>query len=721
MTAAKTVSVVLPVKDGALYLEEVINAISSQKIDASVETVVVDSGSRDGSVEIARSLGARVIEIPESEFGHGRTRNFAAEQAAGDRIAFLTQDATPASEDWLASLVAPLDPEKMIGLSFGPHLPRPGTSPMIARELREFFGMFSSDGAVRVDSGIDPSDPASVFFSNVNSCLLRDCWRQVRFRDVAYAEDQAFARDAMLAGWKKSYVPAAAVLHAHDYPFLQFMRRYFDEYRGLRETVGHVAQASPVGIALAARAEVRDDLRYMRREGYPSGQRVAWALRSSRHHAGRAVFAALGSRAQKLPGSVTARLSLEESSRSGNRRPRGARRRTAVANSLVDVQRYLDGERASLSPPSPHDESRHSLHLAWVIPPFRRGSGGHMTIFNIVRELELMGHSCSVWVHDPGNFIGRPSAVIHNEVVEHFSDLRAGVYLGFDDWQGADVAFATGWQTAYPLARLPGCKLKTYLVQDYEPDFYAASVERMWAEETYRIDFPCITASPWLSDLLRERYGATAVEFDLGVDHHTYRPLEIPRESSTIVFYARQATPRRATALGLMALAEVAARRSGVRFVLFGDTKPLATPFEHELAGVVDEPGLARLYNRATMGLVLSLTNYSRIPKEMMACGLPVVELRHPSVEAVFGRDGRLIEAAEMTPQAIAERLVTLLDSPERRSRLAAAASEFVAPMTWARAASQIEAHARRWLGERWSSALADEGQSRSASVDFVR
>ena len=42
--------------------------------------LVVDSGSRDGSVEIARAHGARVIEIAPAEFGHGRTRNLAAEQ-----------------------------------------------------------------------------------------------------------------------------------------------------------------------------------------------------------------------------------------------------------------------------------------------------------------------------------------------------------------------------------------------------------------------------------------------------------------------------------------------------------------------------------------------------------------------------------------------------------------------------------------------------------------
>ena len=50
-----------------------------------VELLIVDSGSTDGSLEIARRHGARVIEIPQSEFSHGGTRNLAIEQADGRR------------------------------------------------------------------------------------------------------------------------------------------------------------------------------------------------------------------------------------------------------------------------------------------------------------------------------------------------------------------------------------------------------------------------------------------------------------------------------------------------------------------------------------------------------------------------------------------------------------------------------------------------------------
>ena len=289
---------------------------------------------------------------------------------------FLTQDATPAGPDWLAQLIAPLDATARVGLSFGPHLPRPGTSPMIARELTEFFATFS-DGGVRIDERPDPAEPATGFFSNVNSAVLRSCWDEVRFRDVAYAEDQAFARDAMAAGWRKAYVPDAGVLHAHDYPFAEFMRRYFDEYRGLRETIGHVEPLHPTRTARTVRDQVQRDLRYLDETG--GGPRAAWALRSARHHAGRAVAAALGSRHDRVPPRIARHLSLER--HAGGRDPGGLARRPAQrrAYRYESVREYARRGAPPLAAPSPHDGERaavaHGLGRAAVPPRQRRPHG----------------------------------------------------------------------------------------------------------------------------------------------------------------------------------------------------------------------------------------------------------------------------------------------------------------------------------------------------------
>jgi glycosyltransferase involved in cell wall biosynthesis len=285
-------SVVIPVKDGARYLAEVLIAVAREAPGADV--VVVDSGSADDSVAIARRAGVRVIEIAPGEFGHGRTRNLGAERTTGEIVAFLTQDATPAP-GWGPALLAPFADED-VGVVLGPQLPRPGTPPMVARELDWFFANLPAD------------DP---YLSNVNAAYRRACWEEIRFRDVAYAEDQAFGEDLAGTRWRKVLAPGAAVHHAHDYGLLDAWRRAFDEARGLRETRGWVERIAPRATLGGLRRQVARDVRWMRGQGWPPARHLAWLPRSAAHHAGRKLFAWLGSRADRLPRRCRAALSLE--------------------------------------------------------------------------------------------------------------------------------------------------------------------------------------------------------------------------------------------------------------------------------------------------------------------------------------------------------------------------------------------------------------------------
>ena len=88
-------------------MEQTLAAVRAQKLSPPrpVELLVCDSGSRDGTIAIARSYGAEVIEIEPSSFSHGPTRNLLMHRSAGDHVAFLTQDSAPADERWLAKLL----------------------------------------------------------------------------------------------------------------------------------------------------------------------------------------------------------------------------------------------------------------------------------------------------------------------------------------------------------------------------------------------------------------------------------------------------------------------------------------------------------------------------------------------------------------------------------------------------------------------------------------
>jgi glycosyltransferase involved in cell wall biosynthesis len=249
---------------------------------------------------------------------------------------------------------------------------------------------------------------------------------------------------------------------------------------------------------------------------------------------------------------------------------------------------------------------------------------------------------------------------------------------------------------------LSDVRARAYLVHDHESEFYPTSVEARWAEETYSFGMHAICGSPWLADIVRERYGGSASVFDFGVDHDVYRPIDVPRRTDTVVLYGRDVTPRRAVPLALMALAELKERRPDLRVVSFGDAREIHVPVDYEHFGILPPRELAQLYNEGTVGLVLSMTNYSLIPQEMLACGLPCVDLAGISAETVFGDDGP-VALSPFDPIAMAETIDHLMGDRDEWERRSAAGLAFVKDRTWDVAAVQVEAGLREALALRLS------------------
>ena len=142
---------------------------------------------------------------------------------------------------------------------------------------------------------------------------------------------------------------------------------------------------------------------------------------------------------------------------------------------------------------------------------------------------QLRGNACAVFVFDPFHLEARPGSVLREEIREHFVPIQATVLVGLDDFHSADVVLATKLGvSAYPVSGLPGCLVKAYLVQDFEPSFYPISAEYLWAKETYRMGLERITFTPWLAETVRRESGSTPAEFTYGTDLETYpfAPLE---------------------------------------------------------------------------------------------------------------------------------------------------------------------------------------------------
>lgn len=317
--AVTEITVAIPTLDAGPEFARVLAGIRSQRIDAELELLVCDSGSSDGTVALARQHSARVIEIPRERFSHGGTRNLLASEARGEHVAFLTQDAIPAGPEWLATLLAGFALAPGVGLVFGPYLARPEASLSVRRELDTWFASLAPEGMPRIDV-LGPEEAGRLtaaefygalgYFTDANGCLLRSAWKQVPFREVAYAEDHVLAQDMLRAGYAKVYEPRAAVIHSHEYSAVQWLRRSFDETRALAEVYGEAPPGQIRDAVRNLRGNVGADVRWARGQSGSRGALGAIAP-SLVHHGARTLGAILGARSARIPGGLATGFSLE--------------------------------------------------------------------------------------------------------------------------------------------------------------------------------------------------------------------------------------------------------------------------------------------------------------------------------------------------------------------------------------------------------------------------
>ena len=356
-----------------------------------------------------------------------------------------------------------------------------------------------------------------------------------------------------------------------------------------------------------------------------------------------------------------------------------------------------------------------SLDIHWVIPDFRPGAGGHMTIFRIVKLLAQFGHRQTIWIQDPSE---HPTPKAARETMEkHFLVADAEFRFLPSDVSTieGDAIIASDRWTVFPVAATRNFFRRFYLVQDYETHFYPAGSHALLTDFTYSIGLDCLCAGQWLNWLMGE-HGLWTMAWELATDSAMYFPplSEQHRDPSRIAYYSRITTTRRAVELGLLALEELA--RWGYKFGVdfYGASVDFhEPPYPHHYHGIISQMELGNLYRRSSLGLVFSSTNYSLVPREMMACRLPVVELDVDSVRSVFPEDVLLRVAPH--PVAIAEGIAKLLDNEAARSQLADNALKYQAQFSWEKSARMIESALRERIAAAASGELDDTRQYRGS------
>ncbi len=307
------------------------------------------------------------------------------------------------------------------------------------------------------------------------------------------------------------------------------------------------------------------------------------------------------------------------------------------------------------------------LKVSFVIPEPFEGAGGHRNIFRAARAFSQQGHEVVFYIDSPsGRFLKNNH--VERFVTKHFFDTGAKFFLDATEIQSCDLLIATHWHTAYIVQQFRHrCILPCYFIQDFEPYFYPMGEEYVQAYSTYSLGFVPIASGKWVAHMVEKITKKPCPYFVFPLQREIYREIpSIQRQKCQVLFFARPQMPRRCYMLGVEALRLLKQKIPQVSIVFYGaDAKEYGDyGFEYKKLGLVRGPqALAELYNESSVGLCFSLTNPSLVPYEMMACGLPVVDVDfNDNMTSYGGYDSAYL--AKPSPQAICDALAELLHNP---------------------------------------------------------
>lgn len=230
-----TVSVIVPVKNAGPDLKALLGRVKDQKGFRAVNAVVVDSGSTDGSDEVAAAHGATLVHIAPHDFSHSYARNLGAERASGEYLLFTVQDALPPSATWLAGMYAALRRHSAAAVTCGEE-PRPDAD-LFYRVISWYHHRFmSADGTDTVMTR--PADESALSRRrnaqlSDTACLIgRELFLKYRHRGD-YAEDLDLGLRLSDGGHRLAFLAGTRIIHSHNRPAYYHLKRSYVEHLAL--------------------------------------------------------------------------------------------------------------------------------------------------------------------------------------------------------------------------------------------------------------------------------------------------------------------------------------------------------------------------------------------------------------------------------------------------------------------------------------------------------
>ncbi|MBW3562989.1 MAG: glycosyltransferase, partial [Actinobacteria bacterium] len=664
LEAPPRVSIIVPFRDRVDLLEPCVTSVLRWSTYPDYELLLVDNASEepDTAEYLSRIDDERVrILRYDREFNFSELNNWAVERARGDVIIFLNNDTQVVTHDWI---------EELVGYAV-----QPGVG-MVGGLLHLRDGRIQHAGVAIGLQGL----AGHVFAGAHEAHLPRTAVHHARNWSAVTAACAAVRRDRFeaIGGFDGSFeVTGSDVdlgLRLRDDGFRNVVNpsvRLFHFEKQSRAGLG-VAPIDVRRSLVAYRADLRRGDPYWNSNLSLDSPLALPALAPGPTFADRRMQAlrSIHERTPYVPDdSETEFLERFDASASDLEENRAVLRR-------FEQERELPLDRVTFFLPAFDHIYRGGIHTVMRIADHLARTRGTRT--NLVM------------VNAPNS----PISVIEQQISTAFPDLDLELTVLADgedlgELEPSDAGICTLWTSAYHLMRWSGCRGKFYLVQDYEPQFYAAGSISGLIEQTYRFGFPGIANTQGVAESYR-RYGNPTYAFTPGIDRTVFHPepSSMTRDRLRIVFYGRPGNPRNAFELGTRALREVRKRHGDAVEILSAGAEfdEIALGLDEVLTnlGVLPDIGaVADLYRSCDIGVVLMFSKHpSYQPLEYMASGCATVTNVNEANDWLL-RDRENAVLAPATVTGLADSIDLLVQDPSLRRKIVDNGLSTVEELDW--------------------------------------
>ncbi|MGA0557750.1 glycosyltransferase [Larkinella sp. VNQ87] len=212
-----TCSIIIRAFNEEAHIGKLLNGIRHQETGANLEVILVDSGSKDSTVRIAESYGAKIVRIRPEEFSFGRALNIGCQQATGDILLFASAHVYPVYTNWIDQMLKPFDDPK-VALSYGRQI---GNQASKYSEQQLFAKWFPA---------VSNYNQQIPFCNNANTAIRRSLWEELPYDETLTGlEDLHWASQILHRGYKIAYDADAIIVHVHEETPRKIFNRYYRE------------------------------------------------------------------------------------------------------------------------------------------------------------------------------------------------------------------------------------------------------------------------------------------------------------------------------------------------------------------------------------------------------------------------------------------------------------------------------------------------------------